>query len=103
MDGKKVLEWGVIAIVVLFLWRWLNALLLSRGSNAVQSSDYYETRYPQQAYGVVGMYASPIGWGPYDGRSWSDQGNYGGWYNGGDYPRAWGRPHTGDPGGSKRW
>jgi hypothetical protein len=102
MDGKKVLEWGVIAIVVLFLWRWLNALL-ARGGGSIQSSDYYNTGYPQTPYGVVSMYPSPVGFGPYYGGSWNDPGNYGGWYNGGDYPQAFGRPRVGAPGGSKRW
>jgi hypothetical protein len=100
MDAKKFLEWGVIAIVVLFVWRWVNAAFSGGGS--IQSSSYYASPYPQTAYGVVGMYPSPVGWGPYEGRSWNDPGNYGGWYNGSDYPRARGVP-VGAPGGSKRW
>jgi hypothetical protein len=88
----------VIAIVVLFLWRWLNTLLAGAGNNTIQSSDYYAPGWPQTPYGVVGMYGGPVGFGP-----WNDPGNYGGWYNGSDYPQAWGRPKVGDPGGSKRW
>jgi hypothetical protein len=101
MDGKKVLEWGVIAIVVLFVWRWINAALAG-GGGSIQSSNYYAPVYPAQPYGVVSMYASPVGWGPYSGGSWNDPGNYGGWYSGGDYPVARGGP-VGTPGGSKRW
>ena len=102
MDGKKVLEYGVIFIVILFVWRWINAAMAGIGGNTVQSSDYYQPGFPYSSNGYVSMYGSPVGWGPYDGRSWSG-GDYGGWYNGGDYGSGRGRHRVGDPGGSKRW